>query len=523
MKTEGIESIPNGGLRVSTAVFARLKAFQGGGDFWEQQDLVRESLGEFLPPVQQVQEAGECFGIFRKMVAGKEALCKSAPLGGVRVPQEEIRRLTVALEAFKRKVDAEDTQQNAKDIIQQFRLPDVSKDPDLYRLCGPWWDRKLQVLWGCERIPDSSLASVAAIAKLPIDKEYGLKRALSLFALLLVCFALLAACMWGWPVLKLWAAKTFNKPPVAAIRLDLLDETNKVATISDNGSRDPDGTLTNWRVAWGDGKEENFAQPPQEISHTYDIKRDYTISLWCVDNFGATSTPPASVEAKFDREMRLAAAAAERKAQEDARIAEDAKKEAQEDARVADENKRKAQEDARIAEDAKKRAKEALDQANTNPVPVVMSTPTTNHAPVAPEPTPGTPPPQGQSQPSEFPSSTPSGTKPARGAEVLMFRQLEIVKAGVGRLSSDNILEAMLVVRDKTHPNTPLDVLEWVVDGKAYRTRNAQLTTHLTIAEHIVSVKVRHSGIEQSAKARVVVTGAQAQTTEPDFTVSPIR
>ncbi len=536
MRTEGIELIPNGGLKVSTTTFARLKAFQGGGDYWDHQDLIRESLGQFLPTVQQVQETDERFGVFRKNIAGKEVLWKSIPVGVAQVPQQEILRLTAALEAFKRKADAPDTQPNARNIIQQFRLPDISKDPDLYRLCGPWWDRKLQVLWGCERIPDSSLAPVAAIAKLPVDRTYVLKRAISLFTLLVLLCALLAACIWGWPALRLWTAKAFNKPPVAALRLDFLDETNRIAVISDNGSADPDGVLKHWYLAWGDGKQDPFTEPPRQARHIYDSERNYTISLWCVDNYGATSSPPALTNISFalikrEKAFEQAQLAGQREAE---RIKKEAKKEAdqlKEDAKkqqdLAAQQSAQAQHDSEAAEQKLREAKELAESVKTN-TPVAQAPPATNSSPAIPESTPAQQPPAQQSsniQPEDPPLSgeAPSPTQPAKGAQALMFRNLEILKAGVGHLSSDNTVEAMLVVRDKSHANASLDVIEWVVDGKAYRTGNAQFTTRLAIAEHVVSVKVRHLGIEQTAKARVVVTGAQTQTTEPDFTISPLR
>jgi len=541
MKTEGIESIPNGGLKVSTATFTRLKAFQGGGDYWDHQDLVRESLGEFLPPVQQILDADKRFGIFRKSVAGRETLWKSRPARGSRVPEEEIRRLTSALETFKRKANSPDTQQNARDIIQHFRLPDISKDPDLYRICGPWWDRKLQILWGCERIPDSSLAPTAAVTKIPIDKSYGLKRALAL--LLLLC-TLLAALIWGWPALKHWAAKEFNRPPTAAVRLESLDETNRIATVSDAGSHDPDGTLQLWRVAWGDGKEDQFSQPPKTVSHTYETERDYTILLWCVDNYGATSAPPASVDAKFNYDRnRNALAEANRigeQAQHDKDAAEQKLKETQRD-------KDAAEQKLNETEQKLKAFQEAAEHAKTSPEPVAQIAPqippSTNPAPSVADqepPAPISPPEEPDGTPTipkPLPVETPSRPVPVMtGAQKLMELSgrdrreplvvddldLEILKGGVGSLTSENTLEAILVIRDRKHPNASLDVLEWVVDSKPYATRNAQFTTPLEIREHEVSVKVRHSGIEQTAKARVIVTGALTQTTEPDFTVSPL-
>ena len=104
-----------------------------------------------------------------------------------------------------------------------------------------------------------------------------------------------------------------------------------------------------------------------------------------------------------------------------------------------------------------------------------------------------------------------------------MFRDIEILKAGVGRLAADNTIEAMLVVRNKAPPDAGLEVIQWILDGSAYRTGNAQFTQRLAIGRHNVSVRVRDATIEQTVKARVLVTAGQKQTTEPDFTVLPVR
>src|SRR5436190_22795682 len=97
----------------------------------------------------------------------------------------------------------------------------------------------------------------------------------------------------GWLVFKWWTGKIPNKPPIAAVRVDSLDETNRIATLSDGGSRDVDGNVQNWRIAWGDDKEDNFSSLPLKVRHTYGSEGDYRISLWCVDNLGATSSVPA--------------------------------------------------------------------------------------------------------------------------------------------------------------------------------------------------------------------------------------
>ena len=537
MKTEGIESVPHHGLKVSTDAYSRLKAFHGGGVYWDRQDLIRETLGQILPPVQQVEEGGKRFGIFQNIVSGKDTLWKSKPVSGASVPPEEIKRLNTALEAFKRKAEAPGVQTEARDIIQQFRLPDISKDPELYRLCGPWWDRKLQVLWGCERIPDSSLAPMAAVDKLPIDKAYGLKRILSLLALLLLLCALLAAIFWGWPALKNWYAHKYNQPPTAAIRLDSVDENNRIATISDNGSRDPDGTLKSWRVAWGDGREDQFIQPPLKTAHTYDSERDYTISLWCVDNYGATSMPPASTNISFYLLKRQKAAAQVRlEAQQEAdqikaaALAEAAKlkEEAQKQKDLAAQQAQQAKEAQALAKKKMAEAEQAQQKAQAELAAAEQAK--TNLPPVAQPPAPQPPqPPKPEPAPPSNAGSEPQADKPmhadpaVKGATQLISQNLEIIKGGAGRPLSGNTIEAILVVRDSAHANASVDVIEWVVDGKAYHTGNAQFTTSLTVAEHDVSVKTTHLGILSTAKAKVVVTGAQTQATDPSYKVVPVQ
>src|SRR4029077_19967099 len=110
------------------------------------------------------------------------------------------------------------------------------------------------------------------------------------------------------------------------------DETNRVAIISDGGSRDPDGTLQSWRIAWGDGKEDNLASTPRKAAHTYAAEGDYTISFSCVDNLGATSSPPAMTNITFDflkRQKALELAQAEAKREADRLKEEQARKEAE--------------------------------------------------------------------------------------------------------------------------------------------------------------------------------------------------
>src|SRR5215471_5311918 len=135
-----------------------------------------------------------------------------------------------------------------------------------------------------------------------------------------------------WLVLKSRHEKAPNMPPIAALRLDSIDETNRVVSLSDGGSSDPDGTVQSWRIAWGDGKEENLSSIPQKATHTYASEGQYRISLWCVDNLGATSSPPAMTNITFDflkRQKALELAQAEAKREADRLKEEQARKEAE--------------------------------------------------------------------------------------------------------------------------------------------------------------------------------------------------
>jgi hypothetical protein len=175
-----------------------LRAFSQGGFYWDKdsQQIIRDGgLAEFLPAVEIEEDERGKHGLFHREEKGREILSHSRPLGRLRVPPDQLRTLGQAVDEFKRKAQAQDTQPQSRVLIERFQLPDVAHDPDLYRLTGPWWNRRLQILWGCERRYGSSCPAAEAVAKLEPDTAYHLKRALGLFALLLLHF--LAARLWS--------------------------------------------------------------------------------------------------------------------------------------------------------------------------------------------------------------------------------------------------------------------------------------------------------------------------------------
>jgi hypothetical protein len=268
------------------------------------------------------------------------------------------------------------------------------------------------------------------------------------------------------------------------------------------------------------------------VNHAYDTDRDYTISLSCFDNYGATSIPPASVSANFDYQKRQAVLAeANRKADEikqkaneeaervkaaaqqevaAAKNAEEKAKQAQKAATQEKADAQKVQEEAqKEREDAARKLNEAkafpvADNSNKPPVSLPASDPTL-------------PPNDGDSQASKRHPDT-DGRK---GGQLMIDRQYEIVKAGTGQFWKDGKLQVMLVVRDRSFPNSSIDVQEWQANERSYKSGNAQLTIDLPVGEYIVRALVRRSGEDPRwQKAKVTVSADLHQSTEPHFTVT---
>lgn len=194
--------LPDQGIEVPLSEYNRLRAFQGGGWFWDHdnQQVIREVLGDFLPRVEERRDRGGA--LFQHFIGGVEAASKSQAVGAQmnRVPKKEFNRLQRALENLKRKSQDPHTDPNARRIIEKFCLPDPSKDPDLYRMYGSSWNRRLLVLWGCEREEGTSLAPTAALNKIAVEPAAAafLRRLPWLLGLLLLLLLLLLAGEWWW-------------------------------------------------------------------------------------------------------------------------------------------------------------------------------------------------------------------------------------------------------------------------------------------------------------------------------------
>jgi len=197
-----IQLIPHQGLRVAEPEYLPLKAYQSGGFYWdgEAQKVIRSILGDFLPPLVQAWPAGQRTGLFQLFAGSQEVLCQSRPASPRNpIPARQLQLLSRCLEDFKRKADSPETTPNNRHIIQQFKLPDFDRDPELYRVSGGFWNRRLHVLWGCERAAESSLPSAAALAKLPSTGAFNIpKQYLRWLAALLALVLLLLLLWWLW-------------------------------------------------------------------------------------------------------------------------------------------------------------------------------------------------------------------------------------------------------------------------------------------------------------------------------------
>ncbi len=291
---------------------------------------------------------------------------------------------------------------------------------------------------------------------------------------IIVLVLLLGGGVAAWLMLKSRPAKAPNMPPIAVLRLDSLDETNRIVTLSDGGSRDPDGTLQSWHIAWGDGKDETLSATPQKAAHTYESEGNYAISLMCVDNLG-TNSPPAITNITFDFEKRqlLLQAEAKRQADEQAEAKrlqeEQARKEAErleqekalaaEEVRKAKEREEKEAKEKAEAELSRQKAREALAALNAVPPP----------DPIA----------------KELPekASNPQVIYTPRG---FMLGQFQILKEKVDGTAPNGNLLVVLAIRCVNFPETPIVTSNWQIDGQNFEIAGGRIRASLSPGQHAI-------------------------------------
>lgn len=126
-----------------------------------------EPLTRFLPravftPAGQGRSGGRVVYKLPEEARGGGARLKpphGSQAGDRLLPRSEIEAFAVAVQAFLHKAQLGDggLSHLEKQCRRDLKLPDPNTDPDAYWVYGGDFDRKLLILWGCERLPRSSL------------------------------------------------------------------------------------------------------------------------------------------------------------------------------------------------------------------------------------------------------------------------------------------------------------------------------------------------------------------------------
>ncbi len=337
------------------------------------------------------------------------------------------------------------------------------------------------------------------------DEPKKSKTPIAIIAVVLLLCALVAA----WLVLK---PRQPNAAPIAALRLDSIDETNRVATVSDGGSHDPDGTLRSWRIAWGDGKEDDLSSAPQKAAHTYATEGEYEISLWCVDNRGATSSPPAMTNITFDflkRQKALELAQAEAKREAEAKRAAEAQREAErlkaEEARKQAELLEQGRQKELAAREAQK-AKEQQALEEKRKAEAELAQQKAKKA-AAPPPTPLA---------TALPDN-PSSRKIIFTPPGYTLGEFQIYKERTEGMGKDGNLLVILVTRCVNFPDTPIRTSAWKIDGKDVQVQAGRIRASLSPGRHEVTALITP---EAGLQPKEITADVTVKTTG-DCLVSP--
>ena len=109
------------GLLARAGDYEPLRAFSQGGFYWDRvpQQLIREGgLAEFLPPVEVEKDDRGKYGRFHREEGGRELLTRSKPLGGRRIPPDQLRRLNHAIADLNQKAQEPGAQPQNRELIE---------------------------------------------------------------------------------------------------------------------------------------------------------------------------------------------------------------------------------------------------------------------------------------------------------------------------------------------------------------------------------------------------------------------
>lgn len=464
------------GLLARAGDYEPLRAFSQGGYYWDKvpQKLVLESgLAEFLPPVETEEDDRGKYGRFHNVQGQRELLSRSKPIGRRGIPPRQLERLKEAIEDFQRKGGTERAQPQNRELIERFQLPDLDRNPELYRLTGPWWNRRLQILWGCERARDSSLPATIAAGKLKEDSLYNFRRLLGALALLLLLLLLPAF----WWLQSNPSDRASRKPDVTLAGSGSTGRTNTTALAAQAAARKAQAEAAKARA---DAKR---AQEEAERS---------------------------KAEAARKAKEAADAAVAARRAEEKARQAQQAAEQALAKAGTPQNNGTRAT-PRQTAPQPGTGAAPSGGSPGGQSTPAASQTASPTTPPVGAGsggPTPGSG--AGGAVPSNAGQPSAGGTQPGEAAAQPRY---EIVLSAPSRLAPDGNMEISLEVRSDTGSQRALPVESWSYDDKTVKSEN-QLKTTLGGGDHLIrAVVLDASGKPTTVEAVItVVPGRMVRT-----------
>lgn len=147
-----IRVIPGKGLEFDMDHYVRLRTYVGGPDYWYQdnQRVLRSKLHPFLPEMSFNPENNT---VLASLVEdGVEWLSQSCDISEAKsIPTSERKRLEDILTALKKEVDSGSKDANTSKLIREFKLPDHTKAPEMYRIFTKGHQRRLAIIWGMEK------------------------------------------------------------------------------------------------------------------------------------------------------------------------------------------------------------------------------------------------------------------------------------------------------------------------------------------------------------------------------------
>jgi hypothetical protein len=173
MKEPFITSLLGLGLRVDLSQYDVRRARHGGVPLWSPQErhFIRNSagtLGRYLADVREFKDSYVTFK-YETSTGGDSPTDQagvSRPANLSSAMRSEMKGLLEAHAAFKAQANEELRTKSPDhyDIIQNFKLPNPRLDPQFYRVYGPFYRRRLLVLWGLERKPEFAGALAPALS-----------------------------------------------------------------------------------------------------------------------------------------------------------------------------------------------------------------------------------------------------------------------------------------------------------------------------------------------------------------------